>query len=479
MTRALKVAPYIFVAIFYSVISFNLPLTGDDLTWKSDLGMDRLRDAFADYNGRYLSNVLELILVRHDPLRYLTLTAVSFMIVYLVNRITFRTPNAITFLATFIILMLLPTRIFAQTYGWTAGYVNYVLSILFILIYIYYEKFHKQDQSKHKLALIFILALSTQLLVEHVTLYAIFLGIAILIKDRVTSGRLSPSAITYLIGAIGGAAIMFTNGAYSRIVNKEDTYRAIGGKDSILVQMLRTFADQIQQFLFIQNYLFLFLFGLAVAAIVFRRGTRLSQASASFVLAYITFLILWHDQLAGQTLPKLAVAVTSVLSVLFALVVLANLAAAAKTKGNLDSYEILFYFISSIVLSLPFLILTPYGGRAAYATYVLLAMCLLKAVDTYSQLPEKPIVNTSIVVVSIVLALYYAIPIAQNGSVERQRISIIDNTDFSTTETLVLPGLPNKQFHQMPDPFDHVYQTKFYKIVHEIPQDIVIEIRND
>ena len=76
------------IFLFYFFLAFNLPLTGDDWTWGSNEGILRLQNKFADYNGRYVSNILEIILTRYDFIRYLTLAGLSSLLVYFVGKLT-------------------------------------------------------------------------------------------------------------------------------------------------------------------------------------------------------------------------------------------------------------------------------------------------------------------------------------------------------------------------------------------------------
>ena len=53
----------LFVLGFWLVAS-RVPASGDDWAWGTELGTARLRTAFVDYNGRYVGNIIVLIMTR-------------------------------------------------------------------------------------------------------------------------------------------------------------------------------------------------------------------------------------------------------------------------------------------------------------------------------------------------------------------------------------------------------------------------------
>ena len=58
---------------FFSIIGYLVPYTNDDWAWGSYIGIDRLNNFFSNYNGRYLGNLLVILLTRYRVIRALTL----------------------------------------------------------------------------------------------------------------------------------------------------------------------------------------------------------------------------------------------------------------------------------------------------------------------------------------------------------------------------------------------------------------------
>lgn len=476
MKQLRKLSAYLFVLLFYFILSINTPLTGDDWTWKSIRGMQRLWKFFDNYNGRYLSNIIEIGLVRSDILRYITLALISFGIVYLINQIAAKRPNTLTFLLTFTLFMLMPIKIFSQTLGWTAGYVNYVISIFLLLVYFYYDKSFKQYESKLSIVLIFLLAVATQLLVEHVTLYVLFAAAVICVKDKLVRNKIYYSSISYLAGAVIGAAIMFQNGAYMRIINKEDTYRTVGSDRGLFLNMLEIYSNQIQKFLFIENYTITLILSVFCLIILHKKKNVMNAIAGSVIFGYVLFLTLFKTYVDEHHYPDIMVILSSILTLTYIISLFIVLYSQIQSEKSERSYALLFYGISAVILTAPFLVLTPYGGRGAFATYVFIVMAIVQVSDMYINLTKNRYMNYA-VIAAVGIALFYIIPIMQNGSADRERLEIIENTNFTNKESIVLPGIPNKQFHQMPDPAENVYMTQFYKKVYGIPDEVKIVIQ--
>src|SRR5699024_10822162 len=119
------------------------------------------------------------------------------------------------------LVMVLPLSVFAQTFGWTAGYVNYVTSVvlilLFLLIYRYILRSTEYDLSVALLLMLFLISYSSALFVEHVTLYLLFLSLCVNIYYIYINKLISKPLIISFVGFFLGSITMFSNSAYISI----------------------------------------------------------------------------------------------------------------------------------------------------------------------------------------------------------------------------------------------------------------------
>src|SRR5699024_5298201 len=179
LTKFNKIS-YIYLSIFafFLLLSSLTPLTGDDWTWKSYIGIKRLESFFENYNGRYISNILELIFVRFTFVRILAMAIGSTLLIYYMYKISTIKKNPIFML--FILVLLMPLSVFKQTLGWTAGYVNYVISVVIMLSFIrLYTKETLTKLNFLKIIFYFLFSIIAMLVVEHVTLYLLFISFLI------------------------------------------------------------------------------------------------------------------------------------------------------------------------------------------------------------------------------------------------------------------------------------------------------------
>lgn len=59
----------LYIFIFFIILGFITPLTGDDWTWGSSIGLHRLSTGYVGYNGRVVSNTLEVLISRYALIR--------------------------------------------------------------------------------------------------------------------------------------------------------------------------------------------------------------------------------------------------------------------------------------------------------------------------------------------------------------------------------------------------------------------------
>ena len=63
------------------------PYFKDDWAWGSQVGLDRLQSHFTGYNGRYLGNLLVMVLTRSLPVKIILMTAGVLALPLLVSRL--------------------------------------------------------------------------------------------------------------------------------------------------------------------------------------------------------------------------------------------------------------------------------------------------------------------------------------------------------------------------------------------------------
>lgn len=218
----------IVIVILLFVMFYIAPLRLDDWVWGSSVGIDRMKSGFADYNGRYISDLLVIVLLRIPVfLRVIFQMAVILGIVYFIYRIV-KKQNIVLYLSI-ILLVFMPANIFSQTVLWISGFSNYAVSLLVILFF--YDRcinviLEQKEITVLQLCFLCPGALAAQLILETGTIYLLVILIVTAVLYAVRFHKIHVKTILLLVFAIIGAVVMFSNGEYSAAVNGED-YKVI------------------------------------------------------------------------------------------------------------------------------------------------------------------------------------------------------------------------------------------------------------
>ena len=157
------------------VLGILFPYTHDDWDWGSQLGLERLKMGFVNYNGRYFGNIIVLILTRSLLLRSfivaITLVGIAHQISSFVNKYVNR-----TLILALTLILLLPPRVGAQAIVWTSGFTNYAIPTFLTLVYLNVcrESLFTNssiDYSKFRLFSMLLLGIGNSLIMENVTIF--------------------------------------------------------------------------------------------------------------------------------------------------------------------------------------------------------------------------------------------------------------------------------------------------------------------
>ncbi len=236
---------YFFTIIFWGVFYYFLPFAGDDWAWGSEVGIQRLQNGFAGYNGRYLGNLLIILITRSVIAKLLICSLTMFLLIFILSKIfdgisgvKNTTQNYMIAFCSVLVLVLpnqiafgelQPFQIFGSTIGWLSGFTNYVVPSVLILVFYYFAT-NKGFQNKKTYLLLFIVGISACLCVEHYTLFCLIFGFGIIVYRYYFHKFICKKSLSFFIGSLVGALIMFTNSSY-QLMQKGDVsknQRAVG-----------------------------------------------------------------------------------------------------------------------------------------------------------------------------------------------------------------------------------------------------------
>ncbi len=471
--------------LFFFFIAINTPLTGDDWTWGTERGIARLKNNFSNYNGRYVSNILEILLTRFDLLRYFIVTIFSTLLVYTMGKLTSHGTKGVQLPLSFILILLIPVSVFAQTFGWTAGFVNYVPSLVLLFVYLIIAQNIYDDKipTYSKKAIVFIIPLGilTALIVEHVTLFALFTSGYVIVYTYVKHKKILAFHIAYLASLLFGSLIMFTNGAYWNVLSGNDSYRTIRNEANentgLIHKVYDVYSGNMYQYLFLDNLPINLFLGIMIIILIVRftsKSNWINYILRPFLLVSIVgFLIygLFFKSILGNNfLQHYTDDFEALLSILFFVSIV--VAVIFYVNHNSFKWRTLYYLSGVVLLSAPFVFITPYGPRAALASVVFLILAALELFVYNSKMSSwstkslfKPLVPAV-----LVLIIGYGYVFATIDQANKERIALLKEEIQAGRDTIYLPDLPFNQFLWMSSPpnkhFNNMYK-RFYKVPEE------------
>lgn len=369
----------IIIFILITILASTFLYIGDDWAWGSEIGLERLNTGFKDYNGRYLSNLLIIAITRVNILRILFTAIITTAILILIKKIADSNHTMYPFI--FLLIIGMPINIFKNTIAWASGFVNYVLSIFMILMFLnLIKKIDQQPLVNKKIGvnlLYLLLGISTCLVVEHITIYCLFLILFLNIFHFIKYKKMSVPLICYSIGVIWGTIIMFSNGAYLNVVNGEDNYRTTNTSITIIKQVWDTYFDMMYKELIFNNYTLNITIVLSLIYLLRKERNNKTNILNAFNMLYVIYTVIKTINPTWEILGKYTKYVEGIGTIIFFLsllyITIFNKSLNPKQKGRLT-----FLLISTVLIAAPLLVVTPVSSRCFFPCYILLVLYVVQ-----------------------------------------------------------------------------------------------------
>ncbi len=428
---------YTFLFVFLFVLTYFFPYSNDDWAWGSKTGLERLDIWFKDYNGRYLGNLLVILLTRSNIFKTLLMTITYFGIGYLIKKIVNKNNNGIM-VFSILMLFLINKFVFRETIVNTSGFINYSFNMLLVLIFIAYIKdaLKKIDfkEKWYNLVLLFILGVCSTLFMEHITTYLLALCVVLCIYSYIRYKKIPKSYLIYFAGVIVGSIIMFTNGAYLHVVKGDDFYRTVTTKQSIIVTMARNYFNKIQTNAFSRNLVInfvvsAFMLVLSYKFLVNNKVTKWKKISLQLLnlvsIFYSVFLMLGTEfdfKIITGSSHYFTGFATAFYCLSLLLMVILMFFDKSKYYNRTIGYRLIFYMVSIVIILGPLLVLTPVGPRCSLPSLV---MYILMASELYNLLIQdksgyitRILLVILVIVLSSYLYIYHSIYVSNNERYE-------------------------------------------------------------
>lgn len=462
---------YIFYFIAVLAICFLFPYSWDDWAWGSHTGIVRLHKWFDNYSGRYVGNLIVLVLTRSTIIRSLTCATCLAGIVYILGKLT-KSGRSGAYLSI-VCLVLMPLTVFRESIVWTSGFSNFVPSILLTLIYIYcIRNIYDEEKPKYSIAVsiaFFILGIINTLIVEHLTLYNVLLSIYVIVYTFIRHRKVCLAHILYFVGCIAGTVYMFTNPVYNFFVEGNYDARKIETGTGVFKTAIETFFRTIVPEGFLNNLVLNVLLALAVLLLWKKIKNQISKKAyvvGSFsVIAICVFAalsimravsVINNEEYTSYIFPVPTIPPVEPISLLqyvqgaFAILFMIGLVLfiIIQPLDRVKKTKLLFIPISIACIVAPLLVVTPVGGRCFFATYILFIWLLIEFYKMTSlgesKFVEKNALYFRIVIIMALLFFAYIfgnIFAANQARVDKARADIKKGK-----KTIYVKDLPHPEY---------------------------------
>lgn len=420
------------VFVVFCILTYFFPYSNDDWAWGGSVGLERLSIFFANYNGRYLGNLLVILLTRSNIVKTLFMSLVYTGIVFTIKNIVNKKDNKIVYICTALIF-LMDKVLLRQTIVNTSGFTNYTVSILLVLIYLNHIKNIQEKNDKDKWyisALFFLIGFSATLFMEHVTTYLLALNVFVLIYSKVKYKKITLTSWLFFAGTLIGSIVMFTNGAYLNVLNNTDFYREVVTKDSLFVTAGKNYFTKLQNNM-ISNHLFInaciALLTILLTSKYYNKKIKtvkhkkLVNVLEIIIVGYNLFLIFGNMFNMPVVVGTVYYAIGG-FTFVYCVSILLLVFFCVKEKDVRN--KLIFYLVSIVIMAAPLLVLSPVTPRCSLPMYIMLVLFTVELYnyildEKYKNLVGKIFVCLAISILLSLLYIYHNIYICNNERYRR------------------------------------------------------------
>lgn len=448
------------VALFFgfAFLAYLFPYTGDDWAWGSSIGVERLKIFFAGYNGRYVGNLLVLLLTRSKLLDAVVI-AVSFSLVCWLSYAYSEKQSEASLLLAAALLFLMPKKMWAQVAVWTAGFTNYVPSALITVAYLIYSKeitgkklSARKDTWGYSLGW-FLTGFCGALFVESITVFHICLSAAVIAYMFLKFRKYRCGHVGFLLGTLAGTWAMFSNSTYDRIAQGEDYYRhmPVGLRDTVYFALDQ--ARNILDFILSENLPFCAVVTVLLLILSMRsikNGQKWTLLPVAFHVGSL-LLLLWEDTVCTMMTgrfawPKLVAHTIPILPPLLYAFSILIMVLCLVEKGR--RFGMLLPFYCAVVSLAPLLVVHPVGWRCVFIGYFFM---IVFAVDLFGYVCKQMVSQGKwlhrmlglVVIAQFVLFVHVFYPIHYYDTL---RLEYIKKQAAEGKKEVLMCDLPNREY---------------------------------
>ncbi len=489
----LYITTYAIFAVFFLLLAAQIPYTHDDWDWGIENGIDQL--FHATLNSRYAGNFFEVIMTRSELVKIILMGATYFLIPFMLSRIAAQEFSATTATRTFLFLACngflfsMHHILWRQTYSWIAGFANYCISALFLMLWIFelFRLYDDSDQPKKDsvfhCVFYFAVAFLGQLFIENLAIYCCLIAIFLCVCYYRRCKKIPYRVIAMSVACIIGLVIMFSSSIYGSIVSDGSAvgdYRKVpmfshGGIFHFLYQLLLSTARLSSRMYTLNPILSIVL--LLLLSYLMRRENIPNMRfyrKANLILGIALLPLCIYDCFSHHA--TWMYFVDFLVSACYFLTVTKE--CRLLYHGNLRRKLLVLWFSAPLVIA-PLAVTSEIGRRLFYTSnlfVILFALILLNDILHSASAQEyKHWLKLCIACVATSM-IFYTVIYACIGHCKRERDEIIRNAVETGAEEIVLPNYPFKFYLHWPNPTKE-HRVEYFKSFYKIPLDTEITFK--
>lgn len=482
------------VLAFYLWMAAQIPYTHDDWDWGISNGIEQL--LYATLNSRYVGNFFAVVMTRSQLLKVLIMGVGYFIIPY--GLATFAAQDKkenqqeqklCAFLLCNVMLFMLPHEIWRQTYSWVAGFANYVVSAVFLMVWIreirlvFSQHSEKRTACLWELLLCFAASFMLQMFLENLAIYTVLLGAflcgVLLVRDK----KIPLKNALMLLGAVLGLFVMFSSRIYTSLWSTGEAvsgYRSlsVGTQYSLMttIYMLLSQASLLAPLIFVENTTqCLVILGLLTTLMLQKEQRKLCTYALCAVNGLFALYILYRHVGGNLTAEEEGFIPLAVNGLFFLTVAGETILLLRGYKSALGVALTIWFSVPGVILPLVFTLET--GERLFFTSNVFLilfaAMLLMEQADKFCLRR----MNVLLLVAALVLMCFHGYIYHAIGVCKRERDMLMEQAIRENADSITLPNYPHGDYLWGPNPVGEKRQGLFRTFYH-LPENIEIYIQD-
>ncbi len=481
---------YIAAFALLAILCYLFPYTHDDWGWGSQKGLDLLSAHFSGYGGRYFGYLISLAIMRSVFLKTLYMSGVIVGISVCIEKVIKR---KWAFWLSLLLFMLMPATVFSEGISWISAFANYGTSSLVVMIFsvraIKILRQEKVSNTPLSLFAFFLLGLLGSMILEYVTIYLVLASATLIVFSKVKYKHVDMALWAILAGSAGGAILMFTNPAYSKIIQSSDQYRSVAKQGRL--EQLKTNGYTIIRHGFINNFAINICLLISLITPFLKRTikNKVQIITTTIFGLFICYSVAAHFLKIGD-FPKsflTAEVIFALFGAIAFLILIAHIA--IKHRLNKEALSIIFATFSILIILAPLFFVNPIGPRCFVVSYVLFTLlCCLLMESTLTKLNKailKKELNVKLHRIAsaayiLILISTYGFYFTIYGSIhiaDIERINTINKAIENNQSEIVIKDFPFIKYTHFSTPANQLHEN-YFRDFYGIPDTIELKMKN-